>query len=82
MDKRLIWPFRIVMLLISVPFTIEVYDVLVSGVAEKGSYSTVRGEHWGYYTHLFKYVMFALLFLWMGSFGVTERKPKENHNST
>lgn len=74
LDKRYIVPFRLIMLLIAVPFAMEVYEVLATGVADKGSYVVTRGEHWGYYAHLAKYLAFALLFLWLGSFGVKDKE--------
>jgi hypothetical protein len=73
LDKRFITPFRIVMILIALPFAIEVYDVLNTGVADRGIDVIARGEHWGYYAHLAKYASFALLFLWLGSFGVRDK---------
>ena len=74
LDKKYIAPFRIIMFLIAVPFAVEVYDVLATGIADKGSYVIARGEHWGYYAHLGKYVSFALFFLWLGSFGVKDKQ--------
>jgi len=73
LDKKYIVPFRIIMLLIAVPFAIEVYEVLTTGIADKGSYTITRGEDWGYYAHLGKYLSFALFFLWLGSFGVKDK---------
>ena len=73
LDKKYIAPFRVVMLLIASPFALEAYDVLVSGFADNGSYVLARGEDWGYYAHLAKYASLALLFLWLGSFGVKDK---------
>lgn len=82
LDKRYITPFRIIMLLIALPFAIEIYDVLTTGIADKGSYVVARGEHWGYYTHLGKYASFALLFLWLGSSGVKDKEAANRGNES
>jgi hypothetical protein len=74
LDKKYIVPFRAIMLIVAAPFVVEVYDVLRTGIADKGSYIVTRGEDFGYYAHLAKYLAFAFLFLWLGSFGVADKK--------
>jgi hypothetical protein len=73
LEKKFVIPFRIVMILIALPFALEAYNVVTTGVADRGIDVVSRGEHWGYYAHLAKHASFALLFLWLGSFGVRDK---------
>ena len=80
LDRKYILPFRIIMLLIAAPFVAEVFEVLTTGVADRGIDVIARGENWGFYAHLAKYTSFALLFLWLGSFGVKDKTASTRDN--
>ena len=80
LDKKYIVPVRAIMFLVSAPFVVEVYDVISTGIADKGSYIVTRGEDFGYYAHLAKYLAFAFFFLWLGSFGVADKEVVTNRD--
>jgi hypothetical protein len=73
-EKKYLWPLKIILILISLPFILNVYNIYVSGVAESGQYTFVQGEHRGYYSHLFKHLVISLLLLWLGLFGINAKK--------
>ncbi len=72
-EKKYLWPIRGVMILISLPFILIVYETLITGVAEGRRYDYIQGEHWGYYSYLFKHFAISALFLWLGLFGISEK---------
>lgn len=72
LKRKYVLAFRIVMLLVSWPFIFDVYQVIVAGSANLGTHIAVRGEDWGYYAHLSKKGIFALFFLWLGTFGTKD----------
>lgn len=72
-DKKYILAFRIIMLLISWPFVVDVYEIISTGIADTGKYISVKGEDWGYYAYLSKKLAFSLFFIWLGSFGVQDK---------
>lgn len=74
-EKKYIDAVRVIMVLISLPFLANVYDVLAQGYVDHGSYVINRGEHWGYYTNVLKNGTFALFFWYLATFGV---KPKSD----
>ncbi len=73
LDKKYLLAFRITMIIVSIPFLQDVYVVLSTGIANSGGVITEKGEGWGYYAYLFKKLAFALLFLWLGSFGAKDK---------
>ena len=69
LKKEHIWFFRILMILVSIPFVISAYEAVVTNVAHSGKFTFVKGEHWGYYSSLLKDCALSFLFLWLGTFG-------------
>jgi hypothetical protein len=73
-EKKYLWPLRIATIIVSLPFVLNVYQTLVSSVANDGVYTFVKGEHWGYYAYLSKHLTISALFLWLGLFGIKEKR--------
>lgn len=73
LKKKHLLPFRVFMVLVSLPFVINSYETLTTSIALDGKFTFVKGEHWGYYTYLGKNLVFSLLFLWLGLFGAKEK---------
>ncbi|MCL1065711.1 hypothetical protein L2735_02670 [Shewanella olleyana] len=69
-----VWPIRIICLFISAPFLHKVYTAFSTGIAESSRYTSVQGEDWGFYAFVFKYMAFAFLFVWLGTFGTKEKR--------
>jgi hypothetical protein len=74
LDKKYLLAFRVAMILVALPFILNVYETLTSGVALDGKFTFIQGEHWGYYSYLSKNLAFSFLFLWLGLFGTEEKK--------
>jgi uncharacterized membrane protein len=73
-----VWPFRVLCLILSIPFIYKIYVALSTGVATSGRYTYDQGGHWGFYAYVFKYVAFAFLFVWLGTLG-TQKKQKDTN---
>lgn len=76
--KTYVIPIKILLILVSVPFIINIYDTLTTNIAISGNFTFVKGEHWGYYSYLFKNFALSFLFLWLGSFGVKDKRNKKS----
>lgn len=72
LDKKFLTAFRILMIIVSIPFLHDVYTVFSSEVANSGGVVTKKGEGWGYYAYLFKKLAFAFFFIWLGTFGAKD----------
>lgn len=75
LERKYILPFRMVMLLATVPFLINMYDAINTGIAFSGRYY-VEAYTSGFYVYLLKQGAFLLLFLWLGTFGVSKKEGK------
>jgi hypothetical protein len=69
LNKKHLLAFRVIMLLVAIPFVTKVYYAISLGQIDAGTHIVIRGESWGYYTYLAKYGMFSIFFLWLASFG-------------
>ena len=67
LDKKYLIPFRLVMLLVSLPFVIDIYVALDTGFSG-GRIAFSSGE-FGYYSYISKKAAFSAFFLWLASFG-------------
>lgn len=76
-NKKYVSFLKLVMLAVAIPFLLDVYDLLATGIADTGRYTSIRGEDWGYYAYLFKKLAFLSFFLWMGSFGILAKSNDE-----
>lgn len=76
-EKKYVLPLRIIMLVVAYPFIQEAYQFIESGVIKSGQFTFVLGEHWGFYAHLSQEVIIALVLLWLGSFGIQDKKNKK-----
>ena len=76
LEVKYLWPFRIVMILVSMPFILNVFETITTNVALDGKFTFVKGDHWGYYVYLLKHIAFSSLFIWLGTFG-SKVKPNQ-----
>lgn len=63
------WPLRIFFIFCSLPFVFNSIETINSDTAIDGSFTFVKGEHWGYYSYLAKHLIFSSVLLWFGSWG-------------
>lgn len=67
------WPLRIFFIFCSLPFVFNSIETINSDTAIDGSFTFVKGEHWGYYSYLAKQLIFSSVLLWFGSWGTRGR---------
>lgn len=74
-ERKYLLGLRTVLLLVALPFMLDAYDIVVSGIADNGRTIRVQGEDWGYYLFLLKKIVFALFFIWIAIWGLKEKEP-------
>ena len=62
LSKKQLWFFRFGMILVSVPFVLNLFETITTNVATDGKFTFVKGEHWGYYSYLGKNIVFSDFF--------------------
>lgn len=70
LEKNYVLAFRLVMILAAWPFLSNIYFAFLTGSIDIRTFTAVRGESLAFYVGVAKNAAFALLFLWLGSFGV------------
>ena len=70
LDSKYIFPFRIIMIAVTLYFASVVYGVIESGVSFRRGNALVKGEDWSYYLSVTKYIFLGALPLWLATFGV------------
>ena len=69
-NKKYLMGFKVAMIMISVPFVIDAYEIYKSGsYINKDGFEYIRGESRGYYSFLVKKAVYASFFIWLGTFG-------------
>jgi len=79
-EKKFLLPLRIVFLLVAMPFLVDAFEALDSGIAYNGRMVRVRGEGWLYFLFLFRELIFALFFIWLATGGLKEKKETTEQN--
>lgn len=74
LEKKFLLGFRLIMLLIAMFFLMGAYEIYSSGESfGRGGNHAVLGEssteNFAYYAELIKELVFAILFIWLGTFG-------------
>ena len=78
-EKKFLWPLRLVLLSVAIPFLLDAYEVLISGVADNGKIVRIRGQDFGYFLYLGKKVIFAIFFVWLATGGLKEKDTKSKN---
>lgn len=73
LERKFLYAFKVVMILVAVPFALEFYEILTTQKATLRTVTVSQGEHWGFYAELIKNGSIALFFLWLGTLGSKEK---------
>jgi len=82
LEKNYVLAFRLVMILAAWPFLSNIYFAFVTGSIDLRTYTAVRGESLAFYVGVAKNAAFAMLFLWLATFGVSAKAEKTDVEDT
>lgn len=78
-DKKYLLSFKLVVLILALPFLYKVYDLITTGMVIDGEHTFIKGEDSGFYSYLINYITFSALLLWLGFFGFKDKATKKEH---
>lgn len=78
LDKKYLWPFRLIMGLLAIPYLLDIFSSLETGIAQSRGTTAARTEDsLSFYIFLSKDLIFSLVLLWLASFGAEEKQKND-----